>query len=340
MTRIPAFAIAALLAFTAAASAETVPAFEQGRPTLRAEAIVTGGVVRIGDLIDHAGIVADVPIFRAPDLGVTGTVSTDAVIEAVRPHALIGIDTAGITEVTVTRASRPIPGKEIESLVAEALSARLAASAPKDVMLKFDRELSTVYVDPRAKGALRVSDVNYDARNGRFSATIDLPNGITSRRSVQLTGRATATEAVVTLTRALSRGEIIKRDDLIVERRVPTEFNGALIVVMEHAIGLAARNALLPGRPLHPTDLMKPEIVQRNESVTLIYRVPGIMVTVRGKATEGGAEGDVITVTNEQTKRPVQGVVVAPGQVIVSGATPRLAANILPTAPAANPNGH
>ena len=40
---------------------------------------------------------------------------------------------------------------------------------------------------------------------------------------------------------------------------------------------------------------MKPEIVQRNETVTLVYEVPGITLTMRGKAIEGGAEGDVIS---------------------------------------------
>ena len=83
-----------------------------------------------------------------------------------------------------------------------------------------------------------------------------------------------------------------------------------------------------PGRPLRIADLMKPEVVQRNETVTLVYRVPGIMLTVRGKATEGGAEGDVISVLNEQSKRTVQGVVVGPGRVVVSASTPRLAANL------------
>jgi len=78
---------------------------------------------------------------------------------------------------------------------------------------------------------------------------------------------------------------------------------------------------------------MKPELVQRNESVTLVYEVPGIMLTVRGKATESGAEGDIITVLNEQTKRPVQGVVVGAGQVVVGGANPRLAANFPPPRP-------
>ncbi len=75
---------------------------------------------------------------------------------------------------------------------------------------------------------------------------------------------------------------------------------------------------------------MKPELVQRNETVTLVYQVPGITLTVRGKAVEGGAEGDVIAVLNEQSKRTVQGVVAGPGRVIISTGTPRLAANLQP----------
>ena len=57
------------------------------------------------------------------------------------------------------------------------------------------------------------------------------------------------------------------------------------------------------------------------------------MLTVRGKAAEGGAEGDVISVLNEQSKRTVQGVVVGPGRVVISTSSPRLAANIAPTNP-------
>ena len=73
--------------------------------------------------------------------------------------------------------------------------------------------------------------------------------------------------------------------------------------------------ALQAGRPLRTADLMKPDLVQRNETVTLVYEVPGIMLTMRGKAIEGGAEGDVISVLNEQSKRTVQGTVIGPGRV-------------------------
>ena len=75
---------------------------------------------------------------------------------------------------------------------------------------------------------------------------------------------------------------------------------------------------------------MKPEVVQRNDAVTLIYEVPGVTITARGKAVEAGAEGDIVNVLNEQSKRTVQGVVTGPGRVTVSNKVPRLAANLTP----------
>ena len=73
-------------------------------------------------------------------------------------------------------------------------------------------------------------------------------------------------------------------------------------------------------------DLAKPDLVQRDQSVTLIYESTGLFLTIRGKALEGGTEGDVVSVMNLQSKRTVSGVVTGRGQVSVSVSisTPRL----------------
>jgi len=325
MIRNLAIAAAALLALGAAAAAD------QERPRLKGEATVSGDIVRIGDLIEHAGIVAKVPIFRAPDLGSTGTVSAASVIAAVRSHALIGLDTGDVSEVVVTRASRTIAAKDIEDRVREALSAQYALGPTQDIAVNFDRELRAVHVETTAKGGPRVAYLSYDARGGRFDVTLDLPTGAMTRGALRLSGRAAATVEVVTLARPLERGELIKSADLLLERRPRAEIGRDIVRDAGQAVGLAARNGLPAGRPLRLADLMKPELVQRNETVTLVYEVPGITLTVRGKATEGGAEGDVILVLNEQSKRTVQGVVAGPGRVTVGTGAPRLAANLPPS---------
>ena len=53
-----------------------------------------------------------------------------------------------------------------------------------------------------------------------------------------------------------------------------------------------------PGQLIRQTDLTKPEVVARNENVTITYEVPGIVLTMRGKALETGAKGDIINVLN------------------------------------------
>ncbi len=326
MTRIIVAAWMALLAFSPAATAQTLAALDPPKPRLRAEAIVASDIVRIGDLVENAGIVADVPIFRAPDLGSTGTVSAQRVAEAVREHAIIGLDTAGLDEVVVKRASRTIAAGEIDSHIARALATRYSLGDPDDLVLNFDRGLRSVYVPPSAKGEPRVSHLTYDRRSGRFSARIEI-SGARADDGLRFTGTATATTTVTMLVRPINRGEIVKSSDVITERRPRAEVGNDAISNPERAIGLAARSSLQPRRPLRSFELMKPDLVQRDQAVTLVYRVPGITLTVRGKAVESGAEGDVVGVLNEQSKRTVQGVVSGPGHVVVGDTTTRIAEN-------------
>ena len=334
MIRLCTAALASLLAFSAAA-AQTLPSLGPQKPVLRAEAIITGDIVRIGDLVDRAGIIANVPIFRAPDLGATGSVSADAVVEAVRAHALIALDTNGLNEVIVTRASRTIPAKQVEETVAAALSKQFSLGEPKNIAVSFERELRAIQVEPNAQGEPRIARVNYDARTGRFDATLEIPTGASNRGMLRLSGRAVPAVDVVTVLRPIDRGAVLKNGDVSIERRARADTGRDVIAEPSQAIGMAARAALQPGRPLRAADLMKPELVARNETVTLIFEIPGILLTVRGKALESGAEGDAISVLNEQSKRTVQGVVVGPGRVMMSTRQPKLAANLAPSNAAA-----
>lgn len=312
------------------ALAQTADKANPERPTLKPEAIIDGDIVRIGDLVDHAGIVASVPIFRSPDLGYTGTVSAEAVLEAVRNHALIGVDTAGIREVVVTRATRTIPAKTIQEMIAQFLAARYDLGPSKDVVVNFSRDMHSLYVEPSARGEPRIAHIDFDLRSGRFDASIEIPMGTGKRSVMRLAGRAIATVEVATVTRTIDRGTILKEADILMERRARSEVGRDLVTNHADVVGQAARNSLQPGRVLRTADLMKPDLVQRNESVTLVYEVPGIVLTVRGKAIDGGAEGDTISVLNEQSKRTIQGVIIGPGRVAVANAIQRLAANNVP----------
>lgn len=324
--RIAAVFLALLAAGAGSAAAQSA------RPALRASATVQGDLVRIGDLVENAGPVANVAIFRAPDLGTTGTVPTDRIVDAIRPHQLIDIDTRGLSEVTVSRASRAIALKEISDRIAEALSQQYGLGAPSHIGLSFDRPVRSFQIEAEAAGELRVLALNYDARTNRFDITLDLPSSpILHRQPPRFTGTATETVDVIAVERPIERGQVLQAADLTTLRRPKAQGSG--IVEPAAAIGLAARHPLRPGQPLLATDLMKPEIVARNDTVTLIYQAPGITLTLRGQAQEPGALGDTIGVLNVQTKHVVQGVISGPGKVTVSAAALHLAAAAPPAKP-------
>ena len=73
-----------------------------------------------------------------------------------------------------------------------------------------------------------------------------------------------------------------------------------------------------PGQLIRQTDLMKPEVVARNDNVTITYEVPGIVLTMRGKALETGAKGDIINVLNAASNKAIQATIAGPGHVVVS----------------------
>jgi flagella basal body P-ring formation protein FlgA len=319
MLRIITFGL--LIALTGPAAAQVTGALTPAVPKLKELVTVTGEVVRIGDLVENAGSAADVAVFRSPDLGSTGGVPVGRVIEALAPHKVSGIDTGGLSEVVVTRLGRAITAKNIEARIARALSGQHGFGDAKNISISLDRDVRTIYVEQSASDDLQVVRLNIEPRSGHFNVAFELPGSTVARHlPLRFSGTAMETVEASVLTRALNRGETIKSSDVMTERKPKAELAGES-VSLASAIGLAAKRPLRSGAALQSTDLMKPEVIQRNESVTILYEVPGVLLTVRGKALEAGSVGDLVSVLNIQSNRTVQTTVIGPGRVSVATMT-------------------
>jgi flagella basal body P-ring formation protein FlgA len=298
------------------------------RPALKAAATVAGAIVRIGDLVDNAGAVAEVPIFRAPDLGQTGTVPVASVLDAVRGHHLIGLDSRGLSEIAVTRAARSITQQEIEARILRALAGKYGLSDSTNLAVTLDSEVPALNVEATATAELAVARLAYDARTTRFDVTFELPGSAVARRlPLHFTGALSETFETAVPTHEIAQGQEIKASDLTIARRPKANASPSVLTTIAQVEGLAAKHALRPGQVIRQSDLSKPELVGRNESVTIVFEVPGITLSVVGKATEPGGLGDVINVLNVQSKHTIQATVTGPGRVSVRAASPRLAAN-------------
>ena len=291
------------------------------RPALKGSVSVNGEVLTLGDLVD--GVPAEAaatPLFRAPALGQSGTIQARRVVEAARPLGLSAIDTGGRTQIVVTRAARRIGAADIEAAVKRALQAQHGVDA-QALSITFDGVPPALVVAPDAQGQPTAEEVAYDRRSRRVSALVRI-GGADPKASLRVSGVAVEQVEVAVLARALNRGETAQAGDLLIEKRaresLPTDAQADV-----HALpGRVARRALQAGSVVRAGDLARPEIVARGDVVTIVYEVPGMMLTLRGRASDAGAQGDTIGVVNPQSKKTLQAQIIGPGRVSVNGAVP------------------
>jgi flagella basal body P-ring formation protein FlgA len=298
-------------------------------PTLKGDVVVVTDALTLGDLVE--GIppeAAGRPLFRAPAFGQSGTIQARRILEAARALGLSTIETGGRAQVTVTRAGRRIATAEIEAAVKRALETQQGVEA-RALSINFDGPAPTLMVAPDTQGQVTVEDLAYDRRNRRVSALVSVdPQPSERKASVRIAGVAIEYVEVAVLTRALGRSETAQAADFMVEKRAKDTLPGDVQTDTQTLTGRVARRALQVGSVVRTGDLARPEIVARGDAVTIVYEVPGMTLTLRGRATDGGAQGDIIAVVNPQSKKTLQAQIVAPGKVSVSGPLPgRVAVN-------------
>lgn len=135
--------------------------------------------------------------------------------------------------------------------------------------------------------------------------------------TIYVRGTAAAYTSIPVLAKSIPRGEIVSRNDVIIEKHaIRSDFDQ---IIVDHAdiIGKQARRALRAGEPLRFTQLMHPIVVERGQEVILVSELTGLQVRMQGKALASGAAGDRILVANQRSGRRLEGIVSQNGTVTV-----------------------
>jgi flagellar basal body P-ring formation protein FlgA len=308
-----AAAIAAIGALTV-----TMARSETTRARLRPIVTVESDVVRLGDLIEGAGDSGDVAVFGAPSPGGSGMISAGRIVGAAREHGLT-IETQGLSSVTVRRAGRRITAEEI----AQALTAALIAEHQlhKDVEVELNAGQMEATVESAATAPVAIRNLSYNGASGRFEATYVVPGSRAMELApARIVGSVADVIRVPVLTKPVLKGDIVAAADIAVERRRRSDLANDTFLDPARIVGNAARRPLPRGTLLREADIQRPEVIEKNATVTMTYEQPGIQLTMRGKALAGGALGDVIQVQNINSKRTVEAKIVGPSLVAVTGA--------------------
>lgn len=127
-----------------------------------------------------------------------------------------------------------------------------------------------------------------------------------------ISGQTVSAEILVPV-RTIRAKEIIEATDIVAK---PESVLGALSDPSE-VVGQEARIVLYAGRPVKKADLREPAIIDRNESVTLVFSKNGLSILTDGRALGRGAPGEIIRVMNLSSRTTVIGRIRSDGLIEV-----------------------
>ena len=128
-----------------------------------------------------------------------------------------------------------------------------------------------------------------------------------------ITAHSPALGDTVVATRAIRAQTILTELDLAVR---PIETVGAYSDPRP-LVGLETRLALYPDKPVRHGDVGPAAIVDRNQTVLLVYSSGGLKITTEARALGRGGAGEYLRVLNLASRQTVAGQIQPDGSVLV-----------------------
>ena len=285
-------------------------------PVLDNQVDTPNRVVTVGDMFKEAGPLADQPLFLAPAPGTSGVVSIDAIRLAAAKVGLDEFDDQGAAEVRVSRLSTPVTAASLNTLINTSLKSRGLLTGGVTAISAFDVSLDGLQA-AATPDPVQLLDLRYSPESGLFAARFALA-GVTS--PLDVTGHIELVEQAPALTASLDAGTILSADDLV-EQQVPVSLLGGDAASADELIGKALLRQSRAGVILRTSDVGNPQVITRNDIVTIYLHAGAMTLTVKGTALNSASVGETVAVLNTISKRVVHGIANADGSVEIS-ATP------------------
>ncbi|NQU60535.1 MAG: flagellar basal body P-ring formation protein FlgA [Rhodospirillales bacterium] len=289
------------------------PTYE-AKVTLNEAITVKGKLVRLGDLFTNTGKKADITVAYAPAPGKRAVFDARWLSRVARTYSLDWRAVGLQDQIIVERDSQIITREEIIDHVRAALIDRGVDPA---MTIELSNRLMKLHIPGDAKATVSVEDVAYEKRTGRFTAVLIAPAGSPAATRTRVTGRLFMVSEVPVPNRRILTKELIGKGDIKWIQVRQDRLRRDTILDANELIGKAAKRGLRSGIPVQISSVQRPILVPRGSLVTILLKTPKMTITAQGKSLENGSEGDVIKITNTQSKTVIEAEVIGNGKVAV-----------------------
>ena len=223
------------------------------------------------------------------------------------------------------------------------MSTSVAAAEKSRVILE-QAELQEIFTEiMSADTPDRVEEIHV-SRFSSTPATINVPEGKISYRSIKKTSSLSAGKkfitvvflvnnqeqatvkmhgdihfwgSVISAAHSLKKRSILSEDDVVSEFRDISMLGNSIIDDVDAVIGKELKKSLRAGAVLYSNFLKNPPLVKRGDLVTILATNGTLRVTVPGEIKNTGGLGDTVRVKNMMSRRTLQARVVDEGLVEV-----------------------
>lgn len=289
----------------------------------RAEAIVTDGVIRLGDVaqIDSPNVQDDeaiihlkkIAIGTSPKAGESRMIEGTQVLERLRDEG-VRLDSLRYSlprQIAVTRAFREVKMEELE----RALTSFITKS-DKNVDVKQLIVDKPVRIPTDSLGLEVVS--LQTTKPGHIGVDY---KSVAGSDEVRFQLRAVADEwrLMPVASRPLLKGSVITAQDVQLAKLNGTTVGRDSVENLGDIVGRSLTKDIGQGEMFKAAAVVVPPVIAAGSRVTIVYRQNRLEVTASGVALENGGLGQDIKVRNDSSKRVVIGKVVEAGLVLVGG---------------------
>ncbi len=254
----------------------------------------------------------DLPRIRwapAPALGQTTFWSRDQVIALARTNVagMSASNWTGPARVRILRRTRPLDETEMTGLLASALQ-RDYVKDLGELELHFGRPWTAVTV-PDEPLRLTIGEMPAAGVNPNFVAGFDLWNGPERVGHWQAVLQAKVWRETAVAHSALTRGELLRDADIVMERRDLLNVRDAILNISKDDNSLALVENVSAGLPVLNRAVRPRPLVKRGQMVDGVFTQGSLTISLKVDILEDGLQGQTIRVRNPKTMRQLYGKV-------------------------------
>ncbi len=150
---------------------------------------------------------------------------------------------------------------------------------------------------------------NIDQQNCTFAASVETID----KYKISIFGMYKCLRSIPILKNGVAAGQIIHEKDIKIrdfDLRFLSSLSGDFFKNSEQIVGMQAKTNIKSDNFIYFHDVKNPVIIKAHDIIDLVLSGSGFTITVKGRAIQSGAMGDLIKVQNIKSKKALSGVII------------------------------